>query len=241
MRIQEEMFRRLPIGSKLRIIVGVFIAIVVCVFLLGMLRSEIVAGVRAYVGGEGLWSKAEKRAVLSLNRYAASRADSDYRQYLADIAVPVGDKQARLELQRPSPDMAVVQRGFVQGRNGPEDVYSMAMLFRRFGRFGYMARAIAIWTEGDRDIDQLRSLADDLHAEINSAHPDTQKISTISDQVAALDDRVTPLEDEFSATLGEGARWMNRVLSLGTLLGSGLLLLIGIGLSSGVLKQIRKP
>jgi PAS domain S-box-containing protein len=239
MRIQEEMFRRLPIGSKLRIIVGVFIAIVVCVFLLGMFRSEIVAGVRAYVGGEGLWSKAEKRAVLSLNRYAASRADSDYRQYLADIAVPVGDKQARLELQRPSPDMAVVQRGFVQGRNSPEDVYSMAMLFRRFGRFGYMARAIAIWTEDDRDIDQLRSLADDLHAEINSAHPGTQKISTISDQVAALDDRVTPLEDEFSATLGEGARWMNRVLSLGTLLGSGLLLLMGIGLSSAVLKQIR--
>jgi two-component system cell cycle sensor histidine kinase/response regulator CckA len=239
MRIQEEMFRRLPIGSKLRIIVGVFIAIVICVFLLGMLRSEIVAGVRAYVGGEGLWSKAEKRAVLSLNRYAASRADSDYRQYLADIAVPVGDKQARLELQRPSPDMAVVQRGFVQGRNSPEDVYSMAMLFRRFGRFGYMERAIVIWTEGDRDIDQLRSLAGDLHAEINSAHPDTLKISRISDQVAALDDRVTPLEDEFSATLGQGARWMNRMLSLGTLLGSGLLLLMGIGLSSAVLKQIR--
>ena len=239
MRIQEEMFRHLPIGGKLRIIVGVFVAIVVCVFLLGVLRSDILAGVRAYVGGEGLWSKAQKRAVISLNKYAASRADTDYQHYLAEIAVPIGDKQARLELQRPSPDMAVVQRGFVQGRNSPEDVGSMAMLFRRFGRFGYMARAIAIWTEGDGDIDQLRSLAEGLHAEINSAHSDPQKISAITDQVAALDARVTPLEDEFSATLGQGARWINRVLSLVTLLGSGLLLLIGIGLSSAVLKQIR--
>jgi hypothetical protein len=173
---RKKCFAELPIASKLRIIVGVFVAIVICVFFLGVLRSEILAGVRAYVGGEGLWSKAEKRAVLSLNRYAVSRADSDYRQYLAEIAVPVGDKDARLELQRSPPDMAAVQRGFVQGHNSPEDVGSMAMLFRRFGRVGYMARAIAIWTEGDRDIDQLRSLADDLHEEINSAHPDARKI-----------------------------------------------------------------
>jgi two-component system, cell cycle sensor histidine kinase and response regulator CckA len=239
MRIPREMFRRLPIASKLRIIVGVFVAIVICVFLLGVLRSEILSGIRAYVGGEGLWSKAEKRAVLSLTKYAASRADTDYQQYLSEIAVPIGDKQARLELQRPSPDMALVRQGFIQGRNSPEDVDSMSMLFRRFGRIGYMAHAIAIWTEGDRDIDQLRSLADDLHAEINSAHPDARKISAISDQVAAIDARVTPLEDEFSATLGQGARWINHVLSLVALLASGLLLLIGVGLSSAVLKQIR--
>ena len=239
MRIQGEMFRRLPIASKLLVIVGIFVAIVICVFSLGVLRSEILTGVRAYVGGEGLWSKAEKRAVLSLTKYAASRAESDYRQYLAEIAVPAGDKQARLQLQLSSPDMALVRQGFLQGRNSPEDVDSMSRLFRRFGRFGYMARAIAVWTEGDRCIDQLRSLANDLHREVNAAHPDAQKISAITDQVAAVDARVTPLEDEFSATLGQGARWMNHVLSLVTLLASGLLLLIGVGLSSAVLQQIR--
>ena len=239
MRFQGEMLRRLPIASKLRIIVGVFVAIVICVFLLGVLRSEILTGVRAYVGGEGLWSKAEKRAVLSLTKYAASHAESDYQQYLTEIGVPIGDKQARLELQRASADMAVVRQGLLQGRNSPEDVESMAMLFRRFGRIRYMARAIAIWTEGDSYIDQLRALGDELHREVNAAHPNAQKIREITDQVAAVDARVTPLEDEFSATLGRGARWINRVLSLVSLLGSGALLLIGIGLSSAVLKQIR--
>src|SRR5689334_17266873 len=102
------MFRRLPIARKLFVIVGVFVAIVICVFLLGDLRSDILNGVRAYVGGESLWSKAEKRAVLNLTKYAASRQESDFQQYLAEIAVPAGDKQARLQLDLPSPDMALV-------------------------------------------------------------------------------------------------------------------------------------
>ena len=239
MQLQEKIFRRLPVARKLLIIVGVFVAIVIGVFSLGLLRSEILSGVRAYVAGEGLWSKAEKRAVLSLNKYAGSHAEADYQQYLAEISVPIGDKQARLELQKASPDMDVVRQGLLQGRNSPEDVGSMSRLFRQFGRFGYMARAIAVWTDGDRYIDQLRSLADDLHHEVNSAHPDAKKIQEISDHVAAVDALVTPLEDEFSATLGQGARWINRVLSLVTLLASGLLLFIGLGLSSAVLKKIR--
>jgi len=238
MRFQGEMFGRLPIGSKLRVIVGVFVAIVICVFFLGALRSEILNGVRAYVGGEGLWSKAEKRAVLRLTKYATSHAEGDYQQYLLEIAVPAGDKQARLELERPSPDMTVVRRGLLQGRNSPEDVDSMSMLFRRFGRFGYMARAIAIWTEGDLYIDQLRSLGDELHREVNSAHPDPHSIRAIVEEVEAVDARVTPLENEFSSTLGRGARWINRVVSMVSILASGVLLLIGIALSSAVLKQI---
>jgi two-component system, cell cycle sensor histidine kinase and response regulator CckA len=82
-------------------------------------------------------------------------------------------------------------------------------------------------------------LADDLHREINFAHPDTQKILDIFNQIDAVDGLVTPLEDDFSSTLSEGARWIDRVLSLVTLLASGVLLLTGIGVSSAVLKQLR--
>jgi two-component system, cell cycle sensor histidine kinase and response regulator CckA len=239
MHLQERMFRRLPVARKLLIIVGVFVAIVICVFYLGVVRSDILSGVRAYVGGEGLWSKAEKRAALSLTDYAASHAESDYQQYLAEIAVPIGDKQARLQLQSALPDMALVRQGLVQGRNSPADVNSMARLFLRFGKIGYMARAIAVWTEGDGCIDHLRSLGDDLHREVNSARPDAEKIRQITNQVALVDARVTPLEDEFSSTLSQGARWIDRVLSAVILLASGVLLLIGIGFSSVVLNQVR--
>jgi hypothetical protein len=158
-------FGRLPLAKKLFVIVGVFVAVVVCVFFLGVFRSDILSGVRAYVGGEGLWSKAQKGAVLSLMRYAEAHHESDYQEYLDDIAVPEGDKLARLELEHPKADMDVVRRGFVQGRNSPDDVESMARLFRRFRHVGYMAQAIAIWTEGDEYVDRLRELAADLHRE----------------------------------------------------------------------------
>lgn len=233
------MFGRLTIARKLLLVVSVFVVIVVCVFFLGVLRSEILSGVRAYVGGEGLWSKAEKRAVLSLTKYASTHAESDYEQYLIEIAVPMGDKQARLELERPSPNMSAVARGFIEGRNSPEDVENMASLFRRFGRVGYMAHAINIWSQGDKYIDQLRSLALDLRGEVTSPHPDPQRIQQITDQILNIDTQLTPLEDEFSATLGEGARWISRLLSITTFVASGLLLLIGIALSAAILKQIR--
>lgn len=239
MRIQAVMFRRLPVARKIFVIVGVFVVIVICVFYLGELRSEIIGGVRAYVGGESLWSKAEKRAAFSLTRYASSHVERDYAEYLAEISVPEGDKLARLQLQRSDPDMALVRQGFIQGRNSPEDVANMASLFRRFGHVGHMARAIAIWTEGDRYIDQLRSLGEELAREVRSAHPDAGKIQQLTDQVATVDARLTPLEDSFSSTLGEGARWISRLLSLVTLAATGLLLLIGIGLSTAVLTQIR--
>src|SRR5205807_8813787 len=75
MRMQSRMFNRLPATRKLQIIVAIFVAIVICVFYLGVLRSQILSGVRAYVGGEGLWSKTEKRAVLSLTNYATSHLE----------------------------------------------------------------------------------------------------------------------------------------------------------------------
>ena len=238
MRVRGNIFGRLPVAKKLQAIVGVFVAIVICVFYLGTLRSDILTGTRAYVGGEGLWSKAEKRAVISLAGYAETRRESDYQEYLADIAVPAGDKEARLQLERTTPDMKVVRQGFIQGRNSPEDVESMAELFRRFRHVGYMAQAIAIWTQGDQYIDQLRQLANDLHQEVNARHPDVRRIRQITDQVAAVDARLTPLEDEFSATLGRGARWTNRMLAGVTFSATGLLLILGIVLSAMVLKQI---
>jgi two-component system, cell cycle sensor histidine kinase and response regulator CckA len=237
--LKKVMFHRLPLARKLLVIVGVFVAIVICVFFLGVVRSQILRGVRACVGGEGLWSKAEKRAVLSLTEYAETHEESHFQQYLAEIAVPIGDKQARLELQSPSPNMSLVRQGFVERRNNPEDVDSMARLFRRFGHIGYMAQAIAIWTNGDRYIDQLRALSDDLHREVVSSRPDAEKIRQITYQIAAIDAQLTPLEDEFSATLGQGARWIDRLLSTAILLASAVLLLVGIVLSMLVLKQIR--
>ena len=239
MRIARIVFQRLPLARKLIAIVCVFVTIVLCVLAFSAVRSDILNGVRAYVGGEGLWSKAQKRAALSLTQYAETHNERDYRDYLSAIAVPLGDKEARLELEKASPDMAVVYHGFVQGKNSPRDVPSLARLFRRFRNTPHMSRAIEVWTEGDRDIDQLTSLGEELHREIQSAHPDGQKIQQLVEQIAEVDAKLTPLEDEFSSTLSEGARWIDASLTAVTYVASGILLLLGIVFSFFVLNQIR--
>ena len=55
--------RRLSVQSKLSIITGLMILLLVLglgEFAFGM---KVMSGIRAYVGGEGLWSKAQKSAI----------------------------------------------------------------------------------------------------------------------------------------------------------------------------------
>src|SRR5947208_14454158 len=116
--------------------------------MLANVQMEILSAVRASVGGDGLWSQGEKDAVHHLARYADTRHERDYRRYLAAIAVPLGDKQARLELGKPRPDLHVVRQGFVRGRNHPDDVGRLALLFMRCPLASYIATAYYILPPG---------------------------------------------------------------------------------------------
>ncbi len=158
----------LPLARRLSLIAGLLLLIVGCLVLLAGLGMETLSAVRAYVGAESLWSKAQKEAVHHLTRYALSHAEGDYQAYLSGLAVPLGDRQARLELEKPQPDLQVVSEGLRAGGNHPEDVEGMANLFRRFRRVPQMARAIDIWAEGDAEIARLRHLGEALHDAIQS-------------------------------------------------------------------------
>src|SRR5574341_2022955 len=108
--------------------------------------------------------------------------------------------------------MGVVYSGFTEGRNHPDDVEGMAWLFRRFGHTRHISKAIAIWTDGDALIAQLRAVADRLHEEIAAGAPDPEAVTKFLEEIHTLNERLTVLEDEFSQTLGLGNRWITRVL-----------------------------
>jgi PAS domain S-box-containing protein len=210
-------FVSLPVSRKLVVVLWLFVVIVVGLLVISYQVIGSLSALRAYVGGEGLWSKAQKQAVHDLLRYASSHAEEDYHGYEQALLTPLGDKRARLELEKPSPDLKLVYEGFIQGRNSPEDVEGMADLFRRFRHVDYMANAVSIWAEGDSLIEQLQLLGARLHGEIASGSPDPIKVAEITRQIDILSNRLTPLEDRFSYTLGSGARWAAVVFSLVTL------------------------
>ena len=74
----KSILQSLPVAKKLALIVIVFVSIVSCLLLLTEAQMDILTAVRAYVGGEGLWSKGQKDAVHYLERYAESHAERDY-------------------------------------------------------------------------------------------------------------------------------------------------------------------
>src|ERR1700755_123410 len=81
--------------------------------LLGLASISTLSSLRAYVNGEGRWSKAEAQAIADLRRYSVSGAETDYLKCRKQLAVPLGDREARLTLQSADPDPEVARLGFL--------------------------------------------------------------------------------------------------------------------------------
>ena len=200
---------------------------------------ETLSAVRAYVGGEGLWSKAQKDATYRLVRYARSGDSVEYRQFRQLLDVQMGDRQARTELDRPRPDYRLVEEGFLRGRIHPKDVDGLAWFFRRFRHVSYVSEAIDIWAAGDSGIATLAALGDSIHTEATRPRPDRARIDGLLTQVDRVDARLAALEDRFSATLGAGARWARRVLWSVIVLTATLLVAAGATLSWRLARHAR--
>jgi PAS domain S-box-containing protein len=220
-------------------IAAVFVAIVLVLLVLDYQRSMVVSDVRAYIAGEGLYSKSQKRAVNLLFRYVRLGSEEYYLGFRDALLVPQGDRDARLALQKSSPDFEAARKGFLQGRNHPADVDRMAGFFVNFHRVSYVADAIAIWTQGDREIAHLEALGAQVHSAM-AAGVERPALNPILQDVADTDERLTVLEDQFSTTLGEGARFVVEVTEIAVLALTTIMLGLGLVFSLRVVGQTRK-
>lgn len=228
------------ITRQFYLVISLFVIIVFCLLMLDRFQAHILDSVRAYVAGEGFWSKGQKDASYHLERYARTGDINTYSQYLEGLSTSLGDRQARLALQSTPPDIEKARRGFLQGRNHPDDVDQMIHLFLDFGDFGDMKKAITIWTEADVLIDELIHLGSALDAEVQSAKPDPERIQAILTGIDSVNSRVSLLEDRFSATLGDAARKIERLTEWIMFIAALFLLLIGIFLSRRIIYGIHR-
>jgi len=236
----ERKHRHLTLSQKLFGVVSLFTAIVIFAFFLATFRSAILSSERSYIEGESDWSKAQKEAVIELEQYAAFGAQKDYQGYLSAIQVPLGDKFARLELGKPSPDMKVVYQEFERAHVRPEDVRSILRFYGWFHGYAFMQRAIAHWTAADKEIDNLTEFGDQLHAERLLEHPNPEKMRDILEKIEACDSRLTLLENQFTNALVDGDQKVRGFLNILTLGSSVLLLVLGIGTSRYLLRTLQR-
>lgn len=221
-------------------IIWMFAAIVLCLLILTNFGFGLLSSVRAYVGGESSWSKAQKDAVYNLQKYAASGSPEDLSHFRANIAVPLGDRSARIEMDQSKPDFEKVREGFVRGGIDPDDVSGMFNLYRRFQWVSFMQRAIAAWIAADRYIVQLDQAGQRLQHEIDSPSPSAERIRSIVAEVYVLNDRLTPIENRFVEALGEASRTTYRSLQTVMLAVTPALLILGVVLSLRILQQKKR-
>jgi PAS domain S-box-containing protein len=193
--------------------------------LLGTLAMSLLSAARAYVGGEGQWSRAQKSAVQALLLYLDSGDAAHFRAWEAAIAVPLGDRRAREELDKPEFDRGVVTEGFLAGQNHPDDIPAMIRLYRCCGALPFMAEPIAVWREADGLVAELAATARQAQA-MHAQGRQAELKAALREQVLALDARLTPLELRFSSQLGEASRLAVRLLLAG-LVGGALVLGLG--------------
>ena len=219
------------------LVIGPFLVAVVLLAALGMASADILSAVRAYVGGESLWSKGEKDAVYHLANYIQTRRTLDYQRFAEAIAIPLGDREARLELERPDPDLAIARRGFAQGGNHADDIDAMIRLFRNFRRVPFMADAIAIWTEADGQIAELNELAEQVRQQIEAGGPMSAQLLELQSRLAPLNERLTQLGQRFSATMGAASRSAQHIVQVATLGLALLLAATAVWFSSSLLRR----
>jgi len=207
-------FRDISIAKKLYFTVGIMALLIAVELAVLVFSINTLSSVRAYVGGEGLWSKAQKDALYQLLKYARTHNEADYAKFEGFMKVNQGDHKARKEMSKPGGDinLSVAEEGFYEGRNDQEDLSRMVKLFLRFHSNKYIHRAIVAWTKADEVITGFMALGDRLHQAITATPYSQQRVDAILDEIDPLNDRLTPLEDEFSFSLGEGSRWLENVI-----------------------------
>ena len=209
-------------GSAIVFVMAVVLLALLCSAIVGVLSSA-----RAYVGGESLYSKGQKNAVRWLGQYLRSGDEADYRRYVDALAIPLGDRIAQLELEKPRPDYAVVRSGLLQGGNDPDDIDALIGFYRLFRNVPLVADAIDTWATADDDLLKLKRLGDEIHA-ARTAGTDDGWRPGYEIEINRLDDVLNAEELQFSRQLGKAARWVQGWLMLAT---AGLALaLIAAGL-----------
>ncbi|MDF2192279.1 ATP-binding protein [Paraflavitalea sp. CAU 1676] len=232
--------RDVSIKKKLYFTVGIM-ALLIAIELCALFFSiNTLSSVRAYVNGEGLWSKAQKDAMYQLLKYGRTRNDSDYVQFQEFMKVPLGDHRALVEMQKPEPDNEITREGLIAGRNHPDDVDGMITLFRRFHKNRYINKAIGAWTAADSLVPGFIVIGDQLHQEINSVNPSDERIQAILAEIDPLNRKITPFEDKFSYTMGEGSRWLENLVLKILFFIALTVELTGLGLAFWVSRNIQK-
>src|ERR1044072_1132187 len=105
MRILPARLRDVSVTKKLYFIVGTMAVLIAFELITLWFSMQTLSAVRAFVGGEGLWSKSQKDASYHLREYYITRDEKQYDLFKGFMRVPLGDHKTLVELFKPEPNI----------------------------------------------------------------------------------------------------------------------------------------
>ncbi len=206
-----EWWQNLSVTKKLYGIVGVMALLIASELLTLMFAMSTLSAVRAFIAGEGLWTKAQKDAIHGLYQYAIGGDEKHYDNFKENLVINEGDHIALIEMSKGKEfDRQVVRKGFVMGGNHPKDVDGMINLLTKYYWISYVNDAITAWISGDRLLEELKKSGEDLHQSIQKKRPRAK--AQILNNIARINSDLTIVETNFSKALGAGSRWLENLL-----------------------------
>lgn len=196
--------------KRARSIAAVFVAVQILIVLFGAIGIEGGNILRSYAAGEAHWSKAEKNAIISLLRYADTRAEKDYRRFVEAISTMDGDRSARVTLQHirnfgTPEERARAADGFIRSGNDREDAPGLVWGFILFERWPAFNAAVNEWEHGDIWADELRNVGWEMHSAVQNGASNAE-MTPLLVRALKLDTRLSQNESGYNFHMGEASR-----------------------------------
>ena len=121
-----------------------------------------------------------------------------------------GDRVARIELLRPEAEIndEIIRAGFLKGQVPPDEIDGVIRFLKRFNKTEYIQRSVLAWTQADKLIAELRTVAEEIRSSMNNRPKVIESIF----KVDKINESLTRLEKDFSTSLMEGSKWMEKLL-----------------------------
>jgi len=158
---------------------------------------------RVFLVGEDLWAGAQKRATFCLLSYSVSGSSDDLQCFRSEVAVLVGDMQARRELDTKRQTYSTIAEGFIEGRNRPADVRTAIIFYNIAPWNAECEKAIQIWRDSDKDTLRLVAIADELEHARNDAER-----RTLREELLQIDLSLSQRERSFAEHLNNGMHFL---------------------------------
>lgn len=212
--IRSKTWKRLSVARKLYFVVGMLSFLIFLELFTLYFTMDIFSALRAYGAGEGMWSKAQKNAVFELYQFAHTKNEKHYEAFHRELKVPLGDRQARMEITSDQMDLKKVYEGFTAGRIHHDDIPGAINIVRRFSFSPFIQNILDRWEKGEAAIFKMTAIAEKIKEEIDQGSHDEAKIANYLKEVSIINNEVTVLEDQFSTTLGDASRWLENLMIL---------------------------